>query len=106
MANRNGEEYWLVGYQFEEILEVPRQDGIIGEPQRYMQLKEGNEVIPVHPLDHIINCLKSGRRNYKIDMAIPISREQYFSAVGPAVEAQKKVDEIADKIQDESIQEM
>jgi hypothetical protein len=95
-------EYWMVGYRYQIVVEVPVTDSqgqpVIGQSQQYMKVEEGNDVIPVHPMLHAINMLHQGRLNYVINMAIPIPKRFYDAVIASLTKDQTITKAIIDKV--------
>jgi len=89
-------EHWMVCGEWNEVVEIPRQDGIVGEPQRFIQPKKVNEVINVHPVVHIGRILRSdSRMDYAITFAMPISKFYFDMVVPLPSEVEQRVADIS-----------
>lgn len=95
-------EYWMVTASWDEILEVPREDGIVGETRRMVRKQKANQTIPVHPVIHGLIMLQNGFQNFTIDFALPISKRYYDLVNGPSTQGEKDVEGITAKIESES----
>lgn len=91
----------MLAYEEEIVMEQPAQDGIIGQTRHIIRRQVGNEVINCHPVIHGIMCLQRGRRNYAIIYAMPIAKKYYDIIMAPS-EVEQKVNEIADKVEQEN----
>lgn len=90
-------EYWMLTCEWDEVVTMPRTDGIIGEGKQFIRKQKTNQTVDVHPVVFGVSMLQQGYLNFVITFAMPISK-LYFDLVMQPTATEQKVSDIAEKI--------